>query len=149
MEWGAISDLEVGYIDFPLDPGCAGVGDESEVDREIPPQCFDTIDNDNDGSIDYPEDSGCFSRGDDSERGECGDTFESGSLMNGVVVRGTLAQAVAASSGDPSRASLVAATRQAESTAEMIQVEIQTEAGSMNLSLNGQKETGRPSGNEC
>jgi hypothetical protein len=88
-----------GLIDFPLDPGCAGVGDEDETDRETLPHCFDAIDNDNDGSIDYPEDSGCFSRGDDSERGECGETFESGSLMSGVIVRGALAQGVAASSG--------------------------------------------------
>lgn len=88
-----------GLVDFPLDPGCAGVGDEDETDRENPPGCSDLIDNDNDGSIDYPDDTGCLSRGDDSERGECGDVFESGSLRDGVIVRGTLTQAFAATSG--------------------------------------------------
>ena len=64
-----------GSIDFPLDPGCSGVGDEDEEDRKIiAPQCFDQIDNDNDGAIDYPEDNGCFSTGDDSS-GACGLTL--------------------------------------------------------------------------
>lgn len=89
-----------GLVDFPYDPGCSGVGDEDESDRLlIPPQCADSIDNDNDGSIDYPDDNGCFSAGDDSERGACGLSFESGSLRNGVVVRGTLSQGVAAAQG--------------------------------------------------
>ncbi|MAD60352.1 MAG: hypothetical protein CMH49_02410 [Myxococcales bacterium] len=89
-----------GLIDFPFDPGCSGVGDEDESDRLIiAPQCADEVDNDNDGSIDYPDDNGCFSAGDDSERGACGLSFESGSLQNGVVVRGVLSQGVAAASG--------------------------------------------------
>ena len=88
-----------GLIDFPHDPGCAGVGDENEEDRENPPGCSDGLDNDNDGSIDYPEDTGCFAKGDDSERGDCGDSFESGSLRNGVIVRGTLTQGAAAANG--------------------------------------------------
>ena len=89
-----------GLVDFPFDPGCSGVGDESEANRLIiAPQCADGIDNDNDGSIDYPMDNGCFSAGDDTERGACGESFESGSLENGVIVRGVLAQGTASASG--------------------------------------------------
>lgn len=89
-----------GLVDFPLDPGCSGVGDEDESNRLIiAPQCADAQDNDNDGSIDYPDDSGCFSAGDDTERGDCGLSFESGSLQNGVTVRGVLAQGEAEAQG--------------------------------------------------
>ena len=50
-------------IDYPADPGCASVTDDTETD-DCPsgpncPQCADGIDNDADGQIDYPNDVTC------------------------------------------------------------------------------------------
>lgn len=61
-------------IDYPSDPGCRSVTDDSEdSDVPLPPptgdmQCSDGIDNDNDDVVDYPYEPGCSSAEDDSER---------------------------------------------------------------------------------
>lgn len=55
-----------GLIDWPVDPGCGGLFDDSESPFNQP-QCNDHIDNDNDGLIDWPIDKGCKSEFDNSE----------------------------------------------------------------------------------
>jgi len=55
-----------GLIDWPADPGCVGLFDDSEYPFNQP-QCSDRIDNDGDGLIDWPADPGCFGLFDDSE----------------------------------------------------------------------------------
>ena len=52
-----------GKIDYPADPGCTGLNDNSELD----PACIDGRDNDGDGKIDYPADPGCASTADTDE----------------------------------------------------------------------------------
>jgi hypothetical protein len=57
-----------GKTDFPADPGCSSVTDESESpDPPRRPQCSDGMDNDQDGKADIPADPGCSSATDDSE----------------------------------------------------------------------------------
>ncbi|HSK00377.1 MAG TPA: hypothetical protein VK932_04010 [Kofleriaceae bacterium] len=52
-----------GKIDFPDDPGCESLSDDSE-DTVCPgaacPECSDGLDNDGDGLIDYPLDPSCL-----------------------------------------------------------------------------------------
>jgi hypothetical protein len=60
-----IDDDGDGKIDYPADPGCENLNDNSEVDPVA--QCSDTIDNDLDGKIDYPADPGCDSAADNNE----------------------------------------------------------------------------------
>ena len=57
-----------GNTDYPNDPDCASVADNSESpDPPPPPQCSDAADNDGDTKVDYPADPGCSSATDDSE----------------------------------------------------------------------------------
>jgi len=51
-------------IDYPADPGCSSVADNTET--QPLPACSDGIDNDKDGSVDFPNDPGC-SAADDSD----------------------------------------------------------------------------------
>ena len=51
------------FIDYPDDPGCSGIEDDSE---EI--DCDDGFDNDGDGLADFPDDPGCADALDGSER---------------------------------------------------------------------------------
>lgn len=53
-----------GRTDFPQDPGCSSVDDDSEAGE---PECQDNADNDNDGQTDHPADPGCSSPTDDDE----------------------------------------------------------------------------------
>jgi hypothetical protein len=51
------------FIDFPSDPGCSGIGDDSEADT-CPsgpgcPVCGNGADDDGDSLVDYPADYGC------------------------------------------------------------------------------------------
>jgi len=59
-----------GKIDFPDDPGCESITDDSE-DSPAQPQCMDHRDNDDDGKTDYPDDPGCLSPNQDSEIDTC------------------------------------------------------------------------------
>ncbi len=61
-----------GLIDFPDDPGCTSVNDDSE-DSAPSAQCSDGRDNDGDGKIDFPYDPGCFAANQDSETDDCPD----------------------------------------------------------------------------
>jgi hypothetical protein len=55
-------------IDYPNDPGCSSLSDNSEIERSNPvTQCSDRLDNDRDGKIDYPSDPGCINASDDNE----------------------------------------------------------------------------------
>jgi hypothetical protein len=71
-----------GDTDYPDDPGCTSIEDDSEIN----PQCSDGLDNDNDSLTDYPDDPGCASASDDDETDVSGpaellfDGFEGGSL---------------------------------------------------------------------
>jgi hypothetical protein len=73
-----------GKIDFPLDPGCTSLSDDSEDSDTCArdprgsgcPKCGNGIDDDGDGLIDYQpnpalSDPGCLSRADDSEDDDC------------------------------------------------------------------------------
>jgi hypothetical protein len=69
------------WIDYPNDPGCQTLDDDSENSdtcRTNPtgpgnmcPQCGNGIDDDGDGLIDYPADPGCSSRADNDESDDC------------------------------------------------------------------------------
>src|SRR5262245_48781761 len=61
-----------GLVDFPDDPGCTSIEDDSE-DSLPAPQCSDGRDNDGDGKIDFPDDPGCFAPQQDDERDDCPD----------------------------------------------------------------------------
>ena len=61
-----------GLVDFPDDPGCTSLEDNSE-DSQPAPQCNDGRDNDGDGKIDYPSDPGCFAPNQDDEKDNCPD----------------------------------------------------------------------------
>ena len=63
---GSDNDID-GATDYPDDPGCQSILDDSE--SPDPPQCSDRRDNDADGRIDYPDDRGCESATDDDETG--------------------------------------------------------------------------------
>jgi hypothetical protein len=54
-----------GLTDYPADPGCGSVNDNSEADGTT--QCSDGIDNDGDTLTDYPADPGCTSASDNDE----------------------------------------------------------------------------------
>ncbi len=60
-----------GLVDYPNDPGCASIADDSEVDPSPEPQCHDGLDNDADALVDYPADPGCASAADGSEIDAC------------------------------------------------------------------------------
>lgn len=52
-------------IDYPLDAGCTGYGDDDETDPSF--LCSDGLDNDGDALIDFPSDPGCDSATDQTE----------------------------------------------------------------------------------
>ena len=58
-----------GLTDFPNDPGCSSLTDDSESPDPPPAaQCSDGVDNDGDGLTDFPNDPGCSSTTDNTER---------------------------------------------------------------------------------
>lgn len=61
-----------GFMDYPLDPGCADASDDDEDAVNPVTECSDGVDNDSDTFIDYPADTGCTSAADDQED-ECMD----------------------------------------------------------------------------
>ena len=73
---GVDNDLD-GTIDYPADPGCTSLADDSERDLNGP-VCDDTIDNDSDGLVDYPEDPGCISPFDEGERDDTAPACDDG-----------------------------------------------------------------------
>lgn len=66
----AIDNDSDGYTDYPDDPGCSELQDDTETPS---PECDDNIDNDGDGNIDYPDDVACASLEDDGECTGCTD----------------------------------------------------------------------------
>ena len=52
-----------GKVDYPFDPGCDSVADDTEADPATLPVCSDGLDNDTvpDGLVDFPADYGCAS----------------------------------------------------------------------------------------
>jgi len=58
-----------GDIDYPFDPGCSSIADDTEDDPTPLPACADGIDNDSplDGLIDFPADYGCSAASGTSE----------------------------------------------------------------------------------
>ncbi len=59
-----------GRIDFPFEPGCTSVLDDSEPDPATPPVCSDGLDSagsDGDAIADFPGDPGCSSASDGNE----------------------------------------------------------------------------------
>ena len=61
-----------GLTDWPDDPGCVNIADDSELD-DATAECGDGMDNDGDGLTDYPDDPGCFSSLQDDEADLCPD----------------------------------------------------------------------------
>ena len=65
-----VDDDGDGKNDYPTDPGCTSLDDNTELDT-CPgpgcPECGDGLDNDSDGKTDYPMDTTCLSAGDSSE----------------------------------------------------------------------------------
>ena len=59
-----VDDDSDGYIDYPTDPGCSSLADNSEFGTN---QCDNGINDDRDGLIDFREDPGCKSIRDLSE----------------------------------------------------------------------------------
>jgi len=67
-----------GFVDYPVDPGCTGPEDASELGTT---QCDDGIDNDGDGFIDL-DDPNCSGPNDNQERNKvCGLGFELAFLL--------------------------------------------------------------------
>ena len=60
-----------GLVDYPQDPGCVALTDNTEYSTPNPVvyQCNDGIDNDGNGLTDYPADPGCSSLSDTTESG--------------------------------------------------------------------------------
>ncbi len=56
-----------GKIDYPFDPGCDSVADDTEADPATPPVCADGLDNDADALTDWPTDYGCAAASGTSE----------------------------------------------------------------------------------
>jgi hypothetical protein len=75
-----------GLVDYPDDPGCASVNDESETDPLR--LCDDGVDNDGDGKVDFPADPGCLSLDDLTEDPDlfCDVTMSKSSYRNGDAV---------------------------------------------------------------
>ena len=73
-------DDDDGLIDWPDDPGCVDIRDDSELDSGTA-ECNDGVDNDRDGLTDYPDDPGCFSSLQDDENGS-GDEDEGQRNLN-------------------------------------------------------------------
>ena len=48
-----------GKTDYPFDPGCDSVADDTEANPATPPVCADSMDNDTDTMTDWPADYGC------------------------------------------------------------------------------------------
>ena len=67
----AVDNDADGLIDYPHDPGCSEITDNSELDPV--PECRDGIDNDGDGAADFPEDVSCASADDATEHATCND----------------------------------------------------------------------------
>lgn len=55
-------------IDFPFDPGCTSVVDDTETDPTTAPVCSDGMDNDADQLTDYAQDWGCAGAAGTSEK---------------------------------------------------------------------------------
>jgi len=56
-----------GKVDFPSDPGCTSLNDDTETDPLPTAACSDGVDNDGDGRTDFPNDPGCSSVNDTTE----------------------------------------------------------------------------------
>ncbi|MBL0213704.1 MAG: hypothetical protein IPQ07_07465 [Myxococcales bacterium] len=56
-----------GKIDYPFDPGCDSVADDTEANPATLPVCADTTDNDTDSLVDWPADYGCAAASGTSE----------------------------------------------------------------------------------
>ena len=56
-----------GKIDFPFDPGCESIADDTEANPMTLPVCSNTVDDDMDSSTDFPNDYGCASAAGTSE----------------------------------------------------------------------------------
>ncbi|MBA3460417.1 MAG: hypothetical protein H0T46_10680 [Deltaproteobacteria bacterium] len=63
---GMDNDLD-GKTDYPLDPGCASVSDDTEADPAVLPACSNSLDDDSDSLFDYPADYGCAAAGANNE----------------------------------------------------------------------------------
>jgi len=77
---GLDDDMD-GFKDFPNDPGCATLEDNTETDPAVPAACANGLDDDNDGTADYVRgtgDPGCVSAVDDNEREASGATCDNG-----------------------------------------------------------------------
>ena len=72
-----------GRIDYPSDPGCSSLSDNSEKGTL---QCDNGADDDGDGTIDYPNDLDCSGPSDTTEYGSCTDS-DFGFVVN---VQGTI-----------------------------------------------------------
>lgn len=56
-----------GKVDFPFDPGCDSIADDTEADPASPTVCSNGNDDDSDGQADFPADYGCTSASANSE----------------------------------------------------------------------------------
>lgn len=79
-----------GKIDFPFDPGCDSVADDTEADPATLPVCSDGVDNDTtpDGLVDFPADYGCTSAAGTSEL-FCTGEVDPTSLITSATTNGT------------------------------------------------------------
>ena len=60
-----------GITDFPFEPGCGNIDDDSEEDPTPVPACGNGVDDDGDLLVDYPADPGCEFAADSVEIDEC------------------------------------------------------------------------------
>jgi glutamine amidotransferase-like uncharacterized protein len=108
-----IDNDDDGNTDYPADPGCASIEDDSETN----PQCSDGLDNDNDSFVDYPADAGCSSASDNDETDVSGpvqlffDGFESGSLSGWTLSKASGANFWTAATTNPYQGSYHAQAR--------------------------------------
>lgn len=122
-----------GLTDFPNDPGCSGINDESEVDPPVAPACFNGSDDDGDGEVDYPDDPGCASASDASEDDRCG---EGGPEVFALSADG-LASGTTSGSGSESSSNTSSCPDWCYSGEDVYAIRLPGEAASLTFSLCG------------
>ena len=77
-----------GKIDYPADPGCDSLGDDTEQNPTPLPVCADGMDNDTDTLVDWPADFGCTAASGTSEV-FCSTETDPSTLITTSVTNGT------------------------------------------------------------
>jgi hypothetical protein len=79
-----------GKVDFPFDPGCESIADDTEDNPATLPVCGNNADDDGDGQIDFPNDYGCVSAAGTSEVFCMPETDATALITSGVTLGTTI-----------------------------------------------------------